>query len=577
MGKTLHEMKGHISSRWLPAGVIILVGCGLILPTLLGLWQTALPAFGLLVSVGQTTLGLDAWRRLAELPGLGTSLQLTITTGFAATALSLLLSVSFYAAFGGGRVQGVMRRLMSPLLASPHAAIAIALAFLIAPSGWVFRLLSPWATGQDFPPNIIIVHDPRGLALILVLAAKEMPFLLFMIAAALRQLPVVQSLAAGRVLGYSRAAVWLRIIFPQVYPQIRLAIYAVLAFSLSVIDAAIIVGPNNPPTLAVQTLRWFSDPNVEMILPASASAILQAIIVAVGIALWWLGERLVMWLGGVWIERGQREKWSGTVARLFASLSVALVIFSIIALVGLAIWSLAWRWSFPDPLPESWSLKIWFKAASQWLPALGSTFSIAAASTLIALVLAIAWLEAEDRGGRRRAGLASFVIYWPLILPQTAFIFGLHIVFLKVGFGRSYAAVIWVHTFFVFPYVMLALADPWRALDRRYLRAAASLGRKPLDILLRIKLPILLGPLLAATAVGFAVSVAQYLPTLTIGEGRIVTLTTEAVARSSGGDRRLIAVFASLQAFLPLIIYVLAFLLPAMIYARRRGLSGERA
>ncbi len=564
-------------SLWLPGGVAIVAGCGLVLPVALGFLQSALPAFGIIAALDRNEPGFDAWRKLVGLPGFGTSVETTILTGFLATGLALIFSVGFYAAFGGGRGLGAVRRFMSPLLAAPHAAVAIALAFLIAPSGWIFRLISPWATGLTVPPNVIIVHDPHGLALVLGLAIKETPFLLFMITAALRQIPVGGFLAAGRALGYGRAATWLWVIFPQVYPQIRLAVYAVLAFSLSIVDAAIILGPNNPPSLAVQTLRWFSDPDVDMILPASASAILQALIVGVGIAIWWLVERALMWLGTIWIELGNRERWSGRLTGLLGFLSVLIFAIGAVALSGLVIWSLAWRWNFPDALPKSWTLKNWLIASDQWLPALGNTFLIGAGSTLVAMIIAIAWLEAEDRSGKRRLKLASFVTYLPLIVPQTAFIFGLHIVFLRAGFERSFAFVVWAHALFVFPYIMLTLADPWRAMDQRYLRSAASLGHRPIVVLLRIKLPILLGPLLAAAAVGFAVSVAQYLPTLTIGEGRIVTLTTEAVARSSGGDRRLVAVFASLQAFLPLIVYGLAFLLPAMIYAHRRGLSGDKA
>ena len=41
--------------------------------------------------------------------------------------------------------------------------------------------------------------------------------------------------------------------------------------------------------------------------------------------------------------------------------------------------------------------------------------------------------------------------------------------------------------------------------------------------------------ILTAAAVGFAVSVGQYLPTLLIGAGRLPTITTEAVALASGG------------------------------------------
>ena len=50
-------------------------------------------------------------------------------------------------------------------------AFAIGLAFLIAPSGWLLRLLSPWATGFEAPPPWPTTQDPWGLGLIAVLVA----------------------------------------------------------------------------------------------------------------------------------------------------------------------------------------------------------------------------------------------------------------------------------------------------------------------------------------------------------------------------------------------------------------------
>jgi putative thiamine transport system permease protein len=126
---------------------------------------------------------------------------------------------------------------------------------------------------------------------------------------------------------------------------------------------------------------------------------------------------------------------------------------------------------------------------------------------------------------------------------------------------------------FVFPYVWLALADPWRALDPRYARAAAALGARPLRRLFAVKLPILLAPLALAFAIGVAVSVAQYLSTLFAGGGRVATLTTEALALAGGGDRRLSALIGLAQAAVPLVFYAAAFALPRIAFARRRGLS----
>ena len=73
-------------------------------------------------------------------------------------------------------------------------------------------------------------------------------------------------------------------------------------------------------------------------------------------------------------------------------------------------------------------------------------------------------------------------------------------------------------------------------------------------------------------AVGFAVSVGQYLPTLLVGAGRFTTVTTEAVALASGGDRRVIGVYALLQAALPFLGFSLALMLPAFAFRHRKGL-----
>ncbi len=174
----------------------------------------------------------------------------------------------------------------------------------------------------------------------------------------------------------------------------------------------------------------------------------------------------------------------------------------------------------------------------------------------------------------RRAGWAVALIYLPLLLPQIAFLYGLNLLFLRLGLSGGIVAVIWAQSLFVFPYVMIALSDPWRALDPALIRTAASLGAGANRRLFAVKLPCLLAPLLTAAAIGFAVSIAQYLPTLFMGAGRIATLTTEAVTLSSGSDRRVSATYGVLQAALPFAGYALALLLPRLAFRHRRALQG---
>ena len=557
--------------------VLALVAGGLVLPILTGLWETARAAFGILPAIGAVEWSLDPWRRLIALPGFGTSLSLTLWTGFASTALALALAVGFAAAmydrFGlkGGA------RLLTPFLATPHAALAIGLAFLIAPSGWIARLISPWLTGWDLPPDMATVNDPMGLALILGLLVKEVPFFLLVILAALSQLPVRRHLSAGRALGYGRGVVWIKVILPQLYPLIRLPIYVVLSFALSVVDIAIILGPSNPPVLAVAVTRWFLAADTTLILPASAAALLQSAVVIGGIALWWGAERLCARLGRIWVRRGGRGVSAEPGLMAAGGAVLTLMALGALALISLLIWSFAWRWSFPNALPESWSLKAWMRPAGGWGMALRNTVIIGAATTALSLALAIAWLEGEDRARLPRAGWAEALIYLPLLVPQIAFLYGLNVAFLRAGLSGGIIAVIWAQALFVFPYVMIALSDPWRALDRRLLRAAAALGAGPLRRLVAVKLPVLLRPLMTAAAIGFAVSVAQYLPTLFMGSGRIATLTTEAVTLSSGSDRRVTGVYAVLQAALPFAAYLAALALPAYLHRHRAGLHGGTA
>jgi putative thiamine transport system permease protein len=71
-------------------------------------------------------------------------------------------------------------------------------------------------------------------------------------------------------------------------------------------------------------------------------------------------------------------------------------------------------------------------------------------------------------------------------------------------------------------------------------------------------------------AVGFAVSVAQYLSTQFVGAGRHTTVTTEALTLASGGQRTLMAAFALLQALLPALAFGAAWWI-ARRQARRLG------
>jgi putative thiamine transport system permease protein len=242
------------------------------------------------------------------------------------------------------------------------------------------------------------------------------------------------------------------------------------------------------------------------------------------------------------------------------------------SLLGLALWSLAGRWRFPDALPQSWSLANWRDQLAALAQPSWTTLAVGLAATAVAVVLVAGCLENESRRQQRPGAGALALLYMPLLVPQISFLFGVQVLFLWLGLNDGWLAVIWSHLLFVLPYVFLTLADPYRSLDPRFERIALALGKPPWLVWLRIKLVMLLRPLLIAMAVGFAVSVAQFLPTLFAGGGRFGTLATETLSLSGGGDRRIIGRFGFALAALPFCGFALALAVSAWRFRRRRAM-----
>jgi putative thiamine transport system permease protein len=195
-----------------------------------------------------------------------------------------------------------------------------------------------------------------------------------------------------------------------------------------------------------------------------------------------------------------------------------------------------------------------------------NTITIGIVSTVFAIVLTLLCLEAEQLSQKPLSTLTSFIIYLPLLVPSIAFLFGLVWLQQLVNNQTAFFNVAFTHLLFVLPYVFLSLASSYRRLDPRFAHVAASLGATPAKVFFQIKLPQLFAPILIAIALGLAISFGQYLPTLLAGGGRIATITTEAVTLANGASRRTSAVYAIIQMALPLIGFIVAWVLPKYFF-----------
>ncbi len=499
----------------------------------------------------QSGLDAAAWRALFDEPQLAKAMGLSIATGIAATLLSMALAAWVLSGSFGGPLWNVMVRVLAPMLAMPHAAFAIGLAFLVAPSGWILRTLSPWATGFLSPPGWSTTQDPWGLALIVALVGKEVPFILWAAATQLQRADAgprwSRELTLARTMGYSRRAAWWRVVWPQLWPRLAAPLLAVMVYGLTVVDVALVIGPASPPTAAVLTWQWLLDADPLVAAKGAASAWLLAIIVvALAAAAWLLRNRLhrrSRWTRG---GRGhEAARWRNAVPL------GAFTLLYVCIMLALAVGSVSGVWAFPAVWPQSLSMEAWHSVAASASTSI-TTIALAATSSICALVWAMAWLESAPPAWDHRL---RRLVYLPLLLPSVLWVIGVHRLALAWHLDAQWIGLWLAHTLAALPYVLIALSPSYLGFDARYLQVASSLGQSRIVFLLKVKWPLLRAGIAAAWAVGFAVSVTQYLPTLFIGAGRFTTVTTEAVALASGGQRSLLSAYAWLQWLMPAVVF----------------------
>lgn len=547
------------------------------LPIFAGLIGTVLPAFNYLPALGAEQFSFSAFSQFWQHPTTMAATRVSLQVGWLSTFLSLAIALLLFAKFYLKPKWQWLSLSLSPILAIPHAAMAVGLGFLIAPSGWLLRLVSPELTGFDYPPNWQTTQDPHGLSLVLVMVLKEVPFLLLMLISAAKQVAIRPTLMLANSMGYTHAAAWLKLIFPQLIAQLKLPLCAVLAWSLSAVDVSLILGPSTPPTLSVLILSWFNDANITLRLQGAAGALWLLAINLGSIALMLGLAKASKKLCYRWFCNGKRTSLLQPLNRLAMPLAWLFVLAIGLSFIVLILWSFTAQWRFPDALPTRWQFSNWLSSWRQLLPLIEHSLLLAGVSSLIAVLLSLIMLETEaQQGSKTKHGqLLRWLplFYLPLLIPDMSYLFGIQVSLIYLQWDGWLGALIWGHLMFVLPYTFLSLAPYYRRYNQAYWHQALLLSKSPWRSYFLVKLPMLLPAILASAALGFSVSMTLYLPTLFIGAGRYPTLATELVALVAGADRRLISVYALMLQLLPMMVFLFALSLPRWLFRQRLAMQ----
>jgi putative thiamine transport system permease protein len=328
-----------------------------------------------------------------------------------------------------------------------------------------------------------------------------------------------------------------------------------------VVDMALIIGPATPPTVAVLAWQWLSDADLltQSQGVAAAGWLTGTVLVA--------GVLMVLALQALAAMRpfansGKRPQKTPTWVLHFCGRlppqpnAVWTLIITTYAAVwfALTVGSVSGVWPFPQVWPELWTLGAWQQVASS-AHTVWTTLGLGMASASVCLLWSVAWLELAPH--RWQQAMQPWFLL-PLVLPSVLWVVGLYSLALHTRLEGQWLGLSLAHAVMVLPYVLLALVPAYQAVDSRQSALVASLGHGRWVYLWRVKWPLLKRAIASAWAVGFAVSVAQYLPTLYVGAGRFATVTTEAVTLAAGVQRSLMSAYAALQMLLPIAAFALA-------------------
>jgi len=221
--------------------------------------------------------------------------------------------------------------------------------------------------------------------------------------------------------------------------------------------------------------------------------------------------------------------------------AAAMISVVLLPFLMLILWSFATRWFYPQLLPAQWGLRAWQyvfgTAGSQIITGLIQSMLVALATAAISLLVGIPAGRALGLYNFRGKDAISIILMLPVIVPPLCVAMGLQLWFLKLGLTESFAGVVLVHLTFCLPYAVFVMWGVFSNYNLEYEDQARTLGATSWRLFSRVVLPLTLPGIMVAGLFSFLLSWSQYLSTLIIGGGRVITLPILLFALMGSGDR----------------------------------------
>lgn len=246
------------------------------------------------------------------------------------------------------------------------------------------------------------------------------------------------------------------------------------------------------------------------------------------------------------------------------------LVWLVVPLSPLVIWAVADVWTYPEALPQDWGLRGWRDAWGSGLgPALLRSSALGLGVAVIATpVGAMAGRTLGWRLTRHPRALISIMLL-PLLLPPFAVAMGLDVVVLRIGVPST-VAVLAVLAVFALPYTTAVCAAGYARCSPSLEEQARALGASARTARWRVVLPTVRPSLLVAALLAFLVGWSDYVVTLLLGGGRLITAPVLLGSAANGtGNQPAVAAVGLATAVPPMVLL--------LVLGRQRLRAGVRS
>lgn len=248
-----------------------------------------------------------------------------------------------------------------------------------------------------------------------------------------------------------------------------------------------------------------------------------------------------------------------------------LVIMAVLPLGLLIAASLSSGWAWPSLVPEKLSLDGWREFYPYGVYSLITSVSVAISTGLLNLLIAIPAASALGRHEFRGKTIVEGILMLPVLVPPVVIMIGLHRTFIVIGLTDSFAGVVISHMLPTLPYMIRTLTASYSRLGSGWEEQAQILGASWFNRFRLVLLPFLLPGIAAGMVLTILISMSQYVITLLIGGGQVITMTLRMYPYLNGGDLRMGAVYSVAFATVAISMIIISDMVLDRFYRERRS------